>query len=72
MNKEVIGIIADILEEDVDAIVEDKELTEYENWDSVAVLSVISVVNERKGQYLHASEIAKLITVSDLMKLLGE
>ncbi len=71
-REERIEIIADILEEDIDSILEDKELTEYENWDSVAILSVISVVNENTGKFLHASDIEKLVTVADLMKVLGD
>lgn len=71
-REEKIEIIADILEEDVDSILEDKELLDYDNWDSVAILSVISVVNENTGKFLHASDIEKLVTVADLMKVLGD
>ncbi len=73
MNREEkIEIIADILEEEIENVSEDKELIKYDSWDSVAILSVISVVQERTGQFLHASDIEKLITVEDLMKVLGD
>jgi len=67
---EIIEIIADILEEDIENIKEENELADYENWDSVAVLSVISVVGERTGRFLHASEIGNLVTIKDLMEVL--
>ena len=70
-REEKIEIIADILEEDIENINEENELTDYENWDSVAILSVISVVSEKTGRFLHASEINKLITIGDLMEVLG-
>ena len=71
-REEKIEIIADILEEEIADISEERELLDYDNWDSVAILSVISVVNEHTGQFLHASDIEKLITVADLMRVLGD
>ncbi len=67
-KEEIITTIADILEEDAEEIIEDRELDSYELWDSVAVLSVISLVNEQTGKFLYAKDIEKLKTVGDLMK----
>ena len=43
-------------------------LEDFETWDSVAVLSVIAMMDEHFGKYPHASEIRSYVKVSDLMK----
>lgn len=63
-------VIADILELEVEELNEDMVLEEIETWDSVAVLSVISVMDENFGKMPHASEIIKCKTVSDLMAVM--
>ena len=64
---EMLEIIADILEVEIDEVQEDKRLEDYDTWDSVAVLAVISVINEKFNRFPHASEIQKYVTVKDLM-----
>ena len=56
-REEKIEIIADILEMDDEIIKEDTILEELETWDSVAVLAVISVINEKFDRYPTAEEI---------------
>ena len=73
MNRqEIIETIADILEVDVEDISEESILADFETWDSVAILSVISVISEQTGRYPHASEIEALETIKDLMDVLGD
>ena len=67
-EKEKIEIIADILEVEPDEVQEDMVLEDFETWDSVAVLSVIAMMDEHFGKYPHASEIRSYIKVGDLMK----
>lgn len=68
MNREEkLEIIADILEVDADELQEDMVLDDFETWDSVAVLSVIAMMDEKFGKYPHASEIRQYIRVIDLM-----
>ena len=62
--------IADILEVDQTEIEEDKVLSDFDTWDSIAVLAVISVVGEERGVFLHANEIGKIKTVKELIQLL--
>ena len=62
-----IEIIADILEMDDEINKEDTILEELETWDSVAVLAVISVINEKFDRYPTAEEIKTYKTVQDLM-----
>ena len=63
--------IADILEVEEDELNPENRLEEYEAWDSIAVLAIISLVSENKGAFLHADDINKLNTVGDLFNLLG-
>lgn len=63
-------IIADILELEVSELKEDMLLDELETWDSVAVLSVISVMDENFGKLPHASEIIKCKKISDLLAIM--
>ena len=67
-REEKIEIIADILEVEPDEVQEDMVLEDFETWDSVAVLSVIAMMDEHFGTYPHASEIRSYIKVGDLMK----
>jgi acyl carrier protein len=68
MNREEkLETIADILEVEVDEIHEGSLLSDFDTWDSIAVLGVISVITDQTGRYPHADEIIKLTTVKDLM-----
>lgn len=66
-GKEKLAIIAEILEVDTDELEEDMMLNDFDTWDSVAVLSVIAMMDEKFGKCLHASEIRQYIRVADLM-----
>ena len=67
-KEEKIEAIADVLELDIDEISEDMILDEIETWDSVAVLSVIAIINEKFDRFPLAEEILQYKTVEDLMK----
>lgn len=66
-KEEKLTIIADILEVEPDELEEDMLLDDFDTWDSVAVLSVIAMMDEKFGKYPHASEIRQYIRVIDLM-----
>lgn len=69
-REEKIETIADILELEEEEIKEDIILDDIETWDSVAVLSVISVINEKFDRFPLAEEIRAYRTVRDLMDAL--
>lgn len=69
-REEKIEIIADILEVELEDVTETRLLEEFDAWDSVAVLGVISAVSEETGRYLHADEIRQLKTIGDLFDIL--
>ena len=69
-EQEKLETLADILELDEEEISRDTVLEECEAWDSIAVLSVISVMNEQFNRFPHADEIRQYATVRDLMDAL--
>ncbi len=70
ISDEIREELADILEVEEDEIFEDARLDSFETWDSVAVLGVIALINEKTGKYPHADEIGDLGTIGELVKLL--
>lgn len=66
-KEEKLEILADILEVEPEELQEDMLLDDFETWDSVAVLSVIAMMDEKFGKYPHASEIRQYVKVVDLM-----
>lgn len=66
-NEEKMEYIAESLEMEVEELTPDTVLEDLETWDSVAVLSVISIINEKFDRYPNAKEILSYKTVGDLM-----
>lgn len=71
-REEKIEIIADVLEIEADEVLEDVVLDELETWDSVAVLSVIAVMNDEFNRFPLAEEIKSYKTIKDLMDAMQE
>ncbi len=69
-EQEKLQSIADCVEMDVDEISRDTVLNELENWDSIAVLSIIAVINERFNRFPKAEDILAYKTVGELMEAL--
>lgn len=65
-------LIADILEMDENELIMDAKLEDIETWDSVAVLSVIAVMNDKFNKFPHANEIKSYKTVGDLIEAMHE
>lgn len=67
-KQEKIESIEEIL--DVEGLQEDSVLAEYDEWDSVAVLSFIALMDEEFGKAVKGAEIRALKTVKDLMDMM--
>ena len=59
--------IADILDMDESELTMDCVLDEVETWDSVAVLSFISVMNDKFDKFPDGKEIRQYKTIGDLV-----
>ncbi len=55
----------------VDTIDESTQLRDLEEYDSLAVLSLIAMVDEHFGKRLPGSEFQKVTTVESLMSMIG-
>lgn len=66
------NLLSEVLEEEVTEQDFQKKLEEYETWDSVAVLSIIALLD----QYCHvtksAQDIKKCVCVQDIVDLFGK
>ena len=67
-KEEKLEAIADILEVGTEELSENMVLEEFDTWDSVAVLSVIAVINEKFERFPLAEEILQYKTIGDLLK----
>lgn len=66
-DQEKLEAIADSMEMNVEELSQDMVLEEIENWDSIAVLSIIAVINDKFNRFPSADEIHTYKTVGDLM-----
>ena len=73
MNKEkFVELFAEILEiEDFEVSMEDK-FRDYEEWDSLAILSVLAMINEEFNIILKREELDKLTTIKELYEFISE
>lgn len=69
-KQEKLENIAEILDLEAEDIDENAVLEEYEEWDSVAILSFIALLDEKFGKAVKGAEIRKLKTVKDMMDMM--
>jgi len=60
-------LIAETVELEAEDLTEDMLLEDIEAWDSVAVLSIISIMNDEFNKFPNAAEIRAYKTVGDLL-----
>lgn len=69
-NQEKLEKIAEIMDLEINEITEDAVLKDFDEWDSVAVLSLIALMDEEFGKAIKGSEIREFITVKDIMNVM--
>ena len=68
MEKIIIEQLKDILEiENIEVNLEDN-FRDYENWDSMAALSVIAMIDDEFGVVINGEDFRNLNTVGDLIQ----
>ena len=65
-------LIAEILDEDVEDLSPEMEMASLENWDSVAVLSFIAMMDEEFGKEMKGAEIKSFVTIQDALNVMEE
>jgi len=66
MISSIITMLEDLLERDSGTVNPDDKFREYEEWDSLAYLSVIARIDEDFGFVIPREDFQKIITVNDL------
>jgi acyl carrier protein len=67
-NNELIELFAEALEIDASSIQPEKAIAEYAEWNSLAWLTIMSMLDERYGVQLSGKEIRGFITVNDVIE----
>jgi acyl carrier protein len=67
-NQDLIQLLADALEIEASSIDTKKAIAKYAEWDSLAWLTIISLLDERYGIRLAGTELRGLVTVNDLIE----
>ncbi|MBP2294489.1 acyl carrier protein [Azospirillum rugosum] len=70
-RKEFLLALDEMLELDAGTLTGAEELLSLDNWDSLAVISFIALVDEKLGLVVEGEKLAKAKTVDDLLALAG-
>lgn len=69
-NKEKLGLLEEMLDIEENSLKEDMDLEDVENWDSMAVISFISLLDEKFGKQITASQIKAFKNISDVLEVM--
>ena len=72
MENKLVEIIAEALEIDKSVAGNDLKLDPEDNWDSIALLSVITSIDEEFDIQLDGDKLAECRSISDILKLLED
>jgi acyl carrier protein len=67
MEKELLEQLEDILELETGSIMLSDTFRDFDNWDSMANLSVIAMLDDSFGVNINSQDFKNLITVGDLV-----
>ena len=67
----ILELIADILDMDADEITPETKISSLE-WDSIASLSFIAMMDENFGKEVRGAEVKKFITIQDALDIMEE
>jgi len=70
-NKEKIALIEEMLDVEEGSINAETRLDEIDNWDSMAIISLIALVDEHFNKPLSASQIRKFKIIQDILDYMG-
>ena len=65
-----IELLAEILDQDPEDIKENMALEEIDEWDSLAILSFIAMMDEEFEKDVSRKEIQQLVTISDVLAMM--
>ena len=68
--REKLALLEELFELDEGALHMEMELTELENWDSMAKLSLIVLMDDEFGKELSGEQIRGFVTIQDILQLM--
>ena len=69
-NKEKLGLLEEMLDVEANSLEVDMDLNDVENWDSMAVISLISLLDEKFDKQISASQIKAFKSIEDILKIM--
>ena len=70
-NNILMEIIAESMDIEVDELELSNNLSDYDEWDSLAVLTLMSFCNERVGKIPNVADVKKCVTVEDVLNIIN-
>lgn len=71
-NEKKIELLADILDVDAEELIPEKRLADMSEWDSIAALSFIAMMDEEFGREFKGADVKKIVTVQDALNVMEE
>lgn len=71
-NEKKIELLAELMDVDPEVLTPDTVLEGMQEWDSLALISFIAMMDEEFNKTVKGSEVKKLKTVADLMAMMVE
>lgn len=71
-NEKKMELIAEILDVDVEDISPETVLADIEEWDSVAALSFIAMMDDEFGKEVKGAQIKQFVTIQDALDIMEE
>lgn len=71
LEKEKINLLEEMLELDEGTLNDQMSLDEVENWDSMAAITLIALIDEKFGKQLTGAQIKKFDKVKDILDYMG-
>ena len=71
-NEKKIELLADIIDVEPSELTPETRLVDMSEWDSIAALSFISMMDEEFGKEFKGSEFKKIVTVQDALNVMEE
>ena len=69
-NAEKIALLEEVMELEEGTLQQDDVLEEYDEWDSVTILGIISLIDEEFGKTVTGKEVLDIKTVSGLLDMM--
>lgn len=69
-EQEKLALIADMMELEAEKLSKDTELKSLDEWDSLAVLSFVAMMDEEFGKNINGCQVRGCKTIADLMAMM--